>query len=293
MTSILEVICPTDVDGVLPVLGDFQRNARVLAGGTDLLLQYRDWSGPDLTVVDITGVRSLGGIVEEDGGLRIGAAVRLSDIVGSVPVAQHFPVLIEGAVVVAGPQIRNLATIGGNVCNASPSADTIPPLLVLDAEVRLLSASGGRTVPLGQFVVGPGQTVLEPGELLESIWIPWSPPGMKASYTKLSPRRAMDLAVVGVAAALWREDSGLRARIGLGAVAPTPLRAVSAEDVVNGAGVMDTVVAEEAGQAAAAGVSPISDVRGSAKYRKTMVERLVVRSLRDLGERLEKGNVAP
>ncbi|GMQ94088.1 MAG: xanthine dehydrogenase family protein subunit M [Acidimicrobiia bacterium] len=291
MASILEVICPTDVDGVLSVLGESDRNPRVVAGGTDLLLQYQHWSGPDVTIVDITGVRSLSEIIEEDGGLRIGATVRLSDIIGSAQVAHHFPVLIEGAVVVAGPQIRNLATIGGNVCNASPSADTVAPLLVLDAVVRLLSGSGKRSVPLCEFFAAPGQTVLEPGELLESIWIPLSSPKTKASYTKLSPRRAMDLAVVGVAVALWREDSSLRTRIGLGAVAPTPLRAFSAEDVVNGAGGMDSVLAEEAGQEAAADASPISDVRGSARYRAAMVERLVARSLQDLGGRLKNGNV--
>jgi len=288
VASILEVICPTDIEAVLPILGDSERNPRVIAGGTDLLLQYQHQDGPDLTVIDITGVRGLGEIVEAEDGLRIGAAVCLADIVGSETIAHRIPVLVEGAVVVAGPQIRNLATIGGNVCNASPSADTITPLLVLDAEAQIRSAAGSRVVSLRDFFVGPGQTVLEPGELLESLLIPWPAPGTEAAYTKLSPRRAMDLAVVGVAVALWQAGSGIQTRIGLGAVAPTPLRATVAEDVVNGAVVIDLDLAAEAGAAAAAAVSPISDVRGSAGYRRTMVERLVTRLLLELSERVTK-----
>lgn len=286
MATIREVIRPANIEGVLPILADSKRNPQVIAGGTDLLLQYQHRAGPDLTVVDIAGVPGLGEIVEEDGGVRIGAAVRLVDIVESETIAARMPVLVEGAIVVAGPQIRNLATIGGNVCNASPSADTITPLLILDATAQIRSLAGSRVVPLRDFFIGPGQTVLAPGELLESLLIPWPAPGAEALYTKLSPRRAMDLAVVGVAVALWQTDSGLRTRIGLGAVAPTPLRATSAEDVVNGAAAVDAELAAEAGGLAAAGISPIDDVRGSAGYRKKMVGRLVTRALLELGERL-------
>lgn len=291
MASIVEVISATDIEDILPILGDPARNPQVLAGGTDLLLQHRHREGPALTVVDITRVGSLGEIVVEGNGLRIGAAVRLADIIRSEVIAGRIPVLADGARVVAGPQIRNLATIGGNVCNASPSADTITPLLVLAAEARIISAAGRRAVPLSEFFVGPGQTILAPGELLESLWIPWPAAATMASYTKLSPRRAMDLAVVGVAVALWRGPSGLRTRIGLGAVAPTPRRATTAEDVINGAVSIGPELAAEAGRVAAVGVSPISDVRASAGYRKTMVERLVARSLRDLGGQLTSGKV--
>ena len=285
MASILEVIRPTDVEAVLSILGDASLNPKVIAGGTDLLLQYQRWTGPGVTIVDITDVRSFSTIVEEGDGLRLGATARLSDIIRSPVVAERIPILIEGAIAVAGPQIRNLATVGGNVCNASPSADTITPLIVLDAQAQILSASGTRVVPLTEFFVGPGRTVLGPGEMLESLSIPWPKPDTEASYTKLSPRRAMDLAVVGVAVALWREDSLLRTRIAVGAVAPTPLRVGDAETVINGRDTIDADLAAEAGRVAAAGVSPITDVRASARYRKTMVERLVSRSLLDLAER--------
>jgi CO/xanthine dehydrogenase FAD-binding subunit len=288
MASIGEVVRPLQLADLLSTIADRDIESRLLAGGTDLLLKYRDQPGPEITMVDITGVAELGEITVEPEGLRIGASVRLVDIVASDVVAERFPVLSEGAVVVAGPQIRNMATIGGNVCNASPSADTIAPLLVLKAEGHIVSAAGRRTVPLEDFFLAPGKTVLDRGEMLEAIWVPWPAPGAVASYTKLSPRRAMDLAIVGVAVALWQEPTGLRARIGLGAVAPTPIRAMAAEEVIKGSSKMDPPLAMKAGRVAAAAISPISDVRGSADYRKKMVEQLVARLLVDLGERIGK-----
>jgi CO/xanthine dehydrogenase FAD-binding subunit len=217
--------------------------------------------------------------VEESDGVRIGAAVRLADLITSRLIAERFPVLVEGAASVAGPQIRNLATLGGNVCNASPSADTIAPLLVLDARAITRSGSGQRDIPLTEFFVGPGKTVLEPGELLEALWVPWPGPGRVASYTKLSPRKAMDLAIVGVAVSLGRVAGALQTRIALAAVAPTPMRAMAAEAHVDAAGTVGPSVAGEAGRLAAAAASPIGDVRGSAGYRRKMVERLVTRML--------------
>ncbi len=291
MASILEVIRPTELDTLLPILSDPGRNTRVLAGGTDLLLKYPHEEGADLTIVDITGITALAEIVEEKDGLRIGAAVSLADTIASETVADRLPVLVEGCVVVAGPQIRNLATLGGNVCNASPSADTVTPLLVLGAEARIRSARGLRSVPLTEFFVGPGRTILDPAESLAALWIPWPVAGTVASYTKVSPRRAMDLAVVGVAVALWREQAGLKARIALGAVAPTPHRAVAAEELIAGTAGMTAELAREAGILAAAAVSPIDDVRGTARYRRKMVERLVARALADVSESMSNGAV--
>jgi carbon-monoxide dehydrogenase medium subunit len=281
----MDVVRPKRLDELLPIIADPALDLRLLAGGTDLLLKYQTQPDADLTLVDITSIPALSGIAEESGGVAIGAATRLAEVIGSELVADRFPVLVEGAVVVAGPQIRNLATLGGNVCNASPSADTIAPLLVLGAEARIVSAAGRRSVALDEFFVGPGQTVLRPGEMLESLWIPSSPPGTVASYTKLSPRRAMDLAVVGVAVAIWSEGGALQCRIGLGAVAPTPLRGRAAEAVINGATVISADLAAEAGRVAAAEVSPISDLRASAGYRSSMVERLVKRMVLELGNR--------
>jgi CO/xanthine dehydrogenase FAD-binding subunit len=279
MAVIEEVVRGTSLEQVLTVLGDPVRSSRILAGGTDLLLRYQNEPDQNVTVVDVTSVRDLTGILEVGDGLRIGAAVRLADLMTSRLIRERFPVLVEGAGSVAGPQIRNLATLGGNVCNASPSADTIAPLLVLDTQAIIRSAEGQRKVPLVEFFVGPGQTVLAPGELLEALWVPWPVPGCVASYTKLSPRKAMDLAIVGVAVALGRYDGALQTRIGLAAVAPTPLRATEAEAHVDAAGLVDSLVANEAGRLSAVAASPIDDVRASAGYRRKMVERLVARML--------------
>ncbi len=251
------------------------------------MLRYQNEPDENLTVVDVTGIDDLVHIVEEPEGVRIGAAVRLTDVIGSELIQERLPVLVEGAASVAGPQIRNLATLGGNVCNASPSADTIAPLLVLDTEAIIRSAAGRRQVPLAGFFTGPGQTVLDPGELVEALWVPWPQPRSVASYTKLSPRRAMDLAIVGVAVSLSRYDRILQARIGLAAVAPTPLRATIAEAHVEAAGTVDAGVASEAGRLAADATSPIDDVRASAGYRREMVERLVTRMLLAAFEDLE------
>jgi carbon-monoxide dehydrogenase medium subunit len=252
---------------------------RILAGGTDFLLRYAASAGESIAVIDVTHVAALTGIEEHPEGIRIGAAVPLSAVMGSEVVRERFGVVADGAAVVAGPQIRNLATLGGNVCNASPSADTVPPLLVLDAQAELRSAASQRTVPLDEFFTGPGQTVLEPGEVLVSLMIPSPADGTVASYTKVSPRQAMDLAVVGVAVAMAKAEGKLAARIALGAVAPTPLRARAAEEYVASVSQLDEAAATEAGRLAEEAVSPIDDVRGSAAYRRAMVRRVVARDL--------------
>lgn len=279
MAVIEDVVRVASLEEALAVLGHGERRPRIIAGGTDLLLRYQNEPDGSLTVVDITSIADLGRIVEEPDGVRIGAAVRLADLGNSEVIQERLPVLADGAKSVAGPQIRNLATLGGNVCNASPSADTVAPLLVLDAQAIIRSREGQREVPLVEFFVGPGQTVLAPGELLEELFVPWPVPGSVSSYTKLSPRKAMDLAIVGVAVALGRNGGALQTRIGLVAVAPTPLRATTAEAHVEAAGLVDSEVANEAGRLAAQAASPIDDVRATADYRRAMVDRLVTRML--------------
>ncbi|MDJ0924534.1 MAG: xanthine dehydrogenase family protein subunit M [Acidimicrobiia bacterium] len=292
MAVISDVHRAVDLDDLLQRMAESEGRPRVLAGGTDLLLQYPAAEEESLALVDVTRVDALKRIEDGPDGLRIGAAVSLSDVMRSEPVLSRFGVLAEGAAVVAGPQIRNLATVGGNVCNASPSADTIPPLLVLNARAELRSKAGERSVALEEFFVGPGETVLEPGEILASFLLPWPQEDTVASYTKVSPRQAMDLAVVGVAVALERVDGKLVTRIALGAVAPTPLRATAAEEYIHSAGRLDEATAAEAGRLAEEAVSPIDDVRGSARYRRAMVRRVVARDLLRLYERLDGEVVA-
>jgi carbon-monoxide dehydrogenase medium subunit len=292
MAVISDVYQAEDLDDLLKRMSQSDVGPRVLAGGTDLLLRYPAAEEESLALIDVTQVDALTGIEEGPDGIRIGAAVSLSDLIRSELVQDRFRVLADAAASVAGPQIRNLATLGGNVCNASPSADTIPPLLVLNAQAELRSVGSQRSVPLDEFFVGPGRTVLDPGEVLVSFVLPWPEPGSVASYTKVSPRQAMDLAIVGVAVAMAKVDGELVTRIALGAVAPTPRRATAAEDYIRSAGRVDEATAAEAGRLAEEAVSPIDDVRGSARYRRAMVRRIAARDLLRRYEQLNGEAVA-
>jgi len=248
----------------------------ILAGGTDLLLQQQHGKKQACkSLVDITDVRELTQITKESDGLRIGAAVKLADIEQSELVKNFSPVLVEGAGEVGSLQIRNLATIGGNICNASPSADTIPPLLALDAQLSIVSSRGEREISLDKFFKGPGVTVLKEDELLASIFIPAPEQPAKGTYIKLKAREALDLAFVGVAVLV----TGSQVRIALGAVAPTPLRAIKAEKLLMDSAVKDIAAVRKAAEAAAEEISPISDVRASAEYRREMTRTLTERAL--------------
>lgn len=232
-------------------------------------------------LVDLKGVPELCGVEAVGGkGLRIGALTTLHEIETSAQVIRDCPALGYAAGCVGSLQVRNRGTIGGNLANASPAADTAPMLLALDAEVELMSVRGSRVLPIDSFFRGPGETALGPAELLARIIVPLQPPGTRAQYLKLGPRRAMDIAVVGVAVSLTMQDGICeRARVALGAVGPTPLRARSAEAVLTGKTV-DDALAIQAAEAAVADCSPIDDVRASAWYRREMVRVLVRRAIR-------------
>jgi CO/xanthine dehydrogenase FAD-binding subunit len=281
MTEIKQYIRAATVAEALSVLEGTSGSARLLAGGTDLLLKTRRDGGDSLTLVDISAVSELDGIEVIPEGIRIGAVTRLLDIEKSDALRGVFHVLAKGARLVGSPQIRNLATLGGNLCNAAPSADTAAPLLVLDAVAEVISPQGTRSVPLQDFFTGPGQTVLETTEMLQSIFIPNPTDGARSVYFKQSPRKAMDLAVVGVAvlAAIGEHRD---VRISLTAVAPTPLRLTTVEERLNSAVVVDEALLEEVAAMAAVTARPISDVRGSAQYRREMVQQLVLRALKEV-----------
>jgi carbon-monoxide dehydrogenase medium subunit len=238
--------------------------------------------------LDVTDLPELVGIERTAEGLRIGAATRLADIAASDLLSGVWRVLALGAGQVGSPQIRNLATIGGNVCNASPAADTIPCLLILDAQAEAISPRGHRRLPVAELFVGPGKTVLANDELLGALILPNPLPGALATYIKHSPRRAMDLAVVGVGVLLARARAGgpIEARIALGAVAPTPVRATGAESFLREAAHLDKAAIEQAALLAAQAIVPISDVRASAEYRTEMVRALTARALHQLSANL-------
>ena len=267
-----EYHAPTSTAEAIGLMDRYGDSARVIAGGTDLLTALKErWERPAF-VIGLGAIPGLAYITYEEGvGLRIGAATTVRAVETSAAVRSHYPVLAYAASTLASIQIRNLATVAGNICRASPSADTPPALIVLGAQVKLAGPDGERVVALDDFFTGPGRTLRQPNELLTEIRIPPPRPHSGSAYFKHSPRRAMDLAVVGVAAAVALENGLCRdVRIALGAVAATPRRARGAEAVLEG---FEPTAArlEEAARAAATECNPISDVRGSADYRREMV----------------------
>jgi CO/xanthine dehydrogenase FAD-binding subunit len=258
-----------------------QPDARAIAGGTDILLKAGKNGSGEITLVDISDIEELSGVYKTENGIRIGATTKLAEIVQDEKLREvPYSVLVQGAVQVGSPQIRNLATLGGNLCNAAPSADTAAPMLVLDACAEIVSSAGTRSMPLSDFFKGPGKTALQPGELLSSVVIPYTSPTAKAVYLKHCPRKAMDLAVVGIA--VFRDQKTVR--IAMGAVAPIPQRAYAAETFLQNSRSINAAVLEEAAKQAAEASSPISDVRSSQAYRKQIVAVLTKRALHQVFE---------
>ncbi len=274
---------PTSLDEAVALLDRYGESARILAGGTDLLTALKErWERPD-HVVDLRRVPGLDGITyDPEKGMTIGARVTARAVETSPLVLAHYPALAYAASTLASIQIRNLATLAGNICRASPSADTPPVLLALDASVSTCGPTRSRTVPLDEFFTGPGRTVLARNEVLTAIHLPPTHRNggrFGAAYIKHSPRKAMDLAMVGVAAGVTVEQGWITAaRIALGAVAPTPRRSRRAESVLLGRQISPELL-QKAGEAAVAECTPISDVRGTASHRRTMGAVLTRRAL--------------
>ncbi len=272
-------ISPRSLDELFSFLAKHEGKTKLMAGGTDLIpaLKRREVTAPDF-VVNLKNLPTLE-ILSYDSqqGLIIGALTTIQTIGQSPFVQKYYPSLSQAALGMASPQIRNRGTFAGNICSALPSADSAPPLLTLDARVRILGPKGERTIPLDRFFIGPRKTVLKSNEIVTALTLP-NQPGPSV-YLKLSPRHSMDLAVVGVAAAANLEDGRCRdIRIALGAVAPIPFRATSAEELLQGRTVSAALM-EKAAQAASIQCHPIDDHRASADYRREMVYVLTRRAL--------------
>jgi CO/xanthine dehydrogenase FAD-binding subunit len=288
MTDINNYIRATSTIEAMRTFENAESPIRFLAGGTDLLLKLNAVEEPPITLVDISAIEEICGIQQKEGGLYIGAATRLSDIVNSDMFIGALQIVAEGARRIGSPQIRNLATIGGNLCNAAPSADTAAPLLVLEATAEIIVSGGKRSIPLSEFFTGPGQTVLELGELLAGLWIPTPPAGAASIYIKQSPRQAMDLAVAGISILMARTKEALDVRVALAAVSPTPIRVPEAEKLIMQSDAPGEEVILAAARLAAEAARPINDVRASVAYRLEMVETLTARALRAVYQKLEQ-----
>jgi carbon-monoxide dehydrogenase medium subunit len=250
---------------------------RALAGGTDLLVRLGRESPWPAGIVDLKGLPELRGIDQDEQGLRIGAGVCLAEL-AAAPQLVDYPALAEACRVFGARQIRARATLGGNLANASPAADSVPPLVVYEAHC----STDRRGMPVEQLATGPGETVLAADEIITEIVLPPPAAGARSFFYRLATRDALAIAIVSVAGLLELEGRRVRrARIAVGAAAPTVFRAFDAEDELAGAS-LDTDVIARAAAAAAAAAQPIDDVRATARYRRLMVERLLAHELMHL-----------
>jgi len=258
--------------------------AVILCGGTDLIVKMRAGLLSPETLLDISELDDLRAIDVTDGAVEIGAAVTEEELLQSEIVVKRLPLLADVLRDLGSPQIRNRGTLGGNLVNASPAADSAIPLLLYDADVVLRSADGERSIPAERFMVGPGKTCLGPREFVRAIRIPLPKWPFETSFHKVGKRRALTIAIASVGALLHIEEGRIvEARLAAGSVAPVPLRLRELETKLQGATLDDTLI-EETRTAARDAVSPITDVRATADYRRDVVGDLVARALR-LGSR--------
>jgi carbon-monoxide dehydrogenase medium subunit len=278
---------PRSLKEVLELLDRYGDQARILAGGTDLLVKMKARLVEPRVVINVKKIDGLRYIVEDGEQVRIGALTRLRDVENSELVKKYIPALHDAVKSMGSIQIRNMATIGGNLCNASPAADTAPPLLVHNAKVVLSSVGGDRVLPLAEFFKGPGLTMLKPNELLREIIVEKSIAGSSA-FKKVS-RVAVDLAIASAAVYVEVEDGFIRnARIALGSVAPKPLRAVKTESLLRGLRI-DSREVLNALKTIDEEISPITDVRSTAEYRRYASKVLVLDALEVAYARLKGG----
>jgi carbon-monoxide dehydrogenase medium subunit len=281
-TEAFEMFQPATLQEASRLLKENGPGGWFLAGGTDLVIAMKEKGLLPNYIVDLKRLPGLSGIHENsDGSISLGALTTLHEIETSALIQKRYPFLAQSAAEVGSIQIRNRATIGGNIANASPSADTSPALMALGATATIASANGERNLAVEEFFKGPGQNAMNPDEILTKVTIRKTGTNLVGEYIKFSPREMMDLAYVGVAvvynlAASDKKCTGVR--IVLGAVAPTPIRAKRAEAALEGQ-VLSEALAEKVGQIAAEEAKPISDVRSSADYRRAMVGTMTKRAL--------------
>lgn len=283
-----DYVAPTSVDEVLSLLANKNGDAKILCGGTDLLVQLREGRRKASLVIDVKIIPELTQITfDPQTGLRIGAAAACHEICSDPNVSQLYPGLVDGIQLIGGVQIQSRASVGGNLCNASPAADAIPALIVHEAVCHIIGPSGSRALPVEEFCLAPGRNALQAGEILSSVSVPTPKDKFGAAYLRFIPRNEMDIAVVGAGVSVVLEEDGkgfVSARIALGAVAPTPLLASEAGAFLAG----KTVTREnirEAARMAQSVARPITDLRGTAEHRKHLCAVLVERAFNSAIER--------
>ena len=272
----MKVVFPSTLKETLDAL-HADPDARIMAGGTDLLVKRRAGCETPRTIVCLEKVAGMAGIEIFEHRIRIGAAATMTAVLENTAVREQLPLLHRAARVFASPIVRNMATLGGNICTASPAADSLPPLYVLGAEAEIFSPSGERRIPIAEFITAPGKTVLAPGELLAAVNVPVPGNSTMQYFEKVGRRKALAVSVVSLAA-LLRIEKGViaEARLAWGSVGPTVVRCPEAEVLLTGREpTMETF--HFAGDCIRRAVRPISDVRASAGYRRRVAADLLLR----------------
>lgn len=277
-----EYAAPTAIEDAVGLLAKHGPRAKLLAGGTDIIVQLREGLREADVVVDVKKIRELTTVdFSAEAGLTLGAAVPCYQIYENAEIAAAYPGLCDAAHIIGGWQIQSRASVGGNLCNSSPAADSIPALIVYDAVAVIAGPSGRREVPVAQFCTGPGKNVLQPGEMLVALKLPPSPVKSGGAYQRFIPRNEMDIAVASAGSWVQLDAAGetiQRARIALGAVAPTPVVARAASDFLAGQSATEATFAK-AGELAQQVAKPINDMRGTVEYRVHLAGVLTKRTL--------------
>ena len=287
----IDYVVPGTIDEAVSALAAGGATARVLAGGTDVIIQAREGRKDVRVMVDVKRIAETAELrLNADGSLRIGASVPCARIYADPEVRRRFPALVDSASLIGGIQIQSRASLGGNLCNASPAADSIPTLIALGATCEIAGPNGRRTLPVEQMCTGPGQSALQPGELLVALTLPPPPVNSGAAFERFIPRNEMDIAVTNAAASVVLSADGARfeaARVAVGAVAPTPLLVLAAGEALAGQPVSDEAITRAAAATTAA-ANPITDMRGSAAQRKHLAGVLTGRVIRKAIERAKE-----
>ena len=276
-----EYLKPTTLKETFELIERHNGNSEILAGGTDLFVMMKYAKIRPQYVIDVKDIPELSGLsMNSQGGLSIGALTTIRALETSKEVRDNFRIISEAAGIMASVQVRNRATVGGNICHASPSAEMAPPLIALGSKARIIGKGGERVVGLDEFFTGPGKTVLGQGELLAGIEVPKAKAGVGSSYKRIAARKALCIATVNVGVEVEVDSSGIcrDARIALGAVAPIPMRARGAEGMLIGQRIDDELILR-ASERAMEESKPIDDVRSSGEYRKEMVKVMTKRAL--------------
>jgi carbon-monoxide dehydrogenase medium subunit len=286
-----EYIKPETLREASHFLASHSGQARPLLGGTDIFVRMRDGVWKDKFLVDVKPLEGMHTLsYDPSSGLTIGAAVNMNQVIAFPAVQAHYPVLAEAAESVASYQLRTRATIVGNLCNASPAGDTIGACLLLGGTLNIHGPEGMRQEPLEHFFRGPGQTVLQPGDIATSLSVPVPPAGMVGAYLKLGRNRASDLSIVGVTVVGYPDRasaSGYRMKLALASVAPVPLVVEQVETILS-AHPISAERLTEAVQAAMQACTPIDDVRASARYRRMMARNLSLKALTRVWEEIRR-----